>query len=131
MANVFTMPGSNNGYVPRLHQELMVEYSLNPKDFPIARVFDYRKFDEMLGYYIFMENDSQARIVSPYDFAFPDGNDRPQMTYGQDGFSFKPYACERTQVSRKYGFLAVQQTVWDLLDQGARFGAQQLMTLRA
>lgn len=132
MADNFTLPGGGqNTYVPTLHEELIVEFSRNPAAFPINRYINLRKVDKMRGYYVKMKNDGQGRFVNTSDVIWPDGNDAPVLTYGNDAFDFPAFNCLRYGYAKRYGYLAVEQGAWDILDQGARFLAQDGMTHRS
>lgn len=126
----FTFPGGNTGYVPQLHENLIIEYSRNPQAFPLNRYINLRKVEKMRGYYVNMKNDGQGRVVNTTDIVWPDGNDQPETIYGNDQFDFPPYECVRTAITKRLGFLGVEQGAWDLLDQASRMMAQDLMTFR-
>jgi len=132
MADNFTFPGGGTQtYVPQLHGDLIVEYSRNPAKFPINRYINVRKVDKMLGYYVQMRNDGQARFVNEQDVLWPDGNDAPVLNYGTDEFDFKSYACVRRAYTARLGYLGVDQAAWYILAQQARFKAQLGMTHRS
>ena len=128
----YTFPGGGqNTYVPTLHEEIIVEFSRNPAAFPINKYINLRKVDKMKGYYVAMKNDGQGRFVNSSDVIWPDGNDAPELTYGNDQFEFPQFSCVRYGYVKRYGYLATEQAAWDLLEQGARMLAQDGMTHRS
>lgn len=130
MADNFTFPGGVNTYVPTLHQDLIIEFSRNPAAFPINKYINVRKVDKQKGYYVKMRNDNQGRVVSTTDVIWPDGNDAPETLYSNDQFDYPQFSCNRYAYVKRYGYLAVDQGAWDILDQGSRLLAQDAMTFR-
>jgi hypothetical protein len=132
MADNFTFPGGGqNSYVPVLHESLIIEYSRNPAAFPVNQYINTRKVDFMRGYYIKMRNDGQGRYVNKTDVIWPDANDAPELTYGNDQYDFPGYQCVRYGYTKRLGYLGVEQAGWDILDQAARYLAQDAMTHRS
>lgn len=130
MANSYVFPGGVSTYVPSLSADLVVEFSRNPKAFPAAEYIDYRIVDKQKGYYLKMLNDGQARVINDTDNVWADGNDSPHIDDGNDEFTFPEYSCIRRRLPKMLGQLSVDQAGWSLLDQAARFLAQQIMTAR-
>lgn len=130
MSDNFTLPGSGlAGYVPSLH-ELAVEFSRDPKQFPLNRYINYRKFDKMTGYYLRVKSDNYGRVVRPSDFQWPLGTDRPATITATDATEFLPFICERHITTRTIPQEAVDQAAFDMQGMAVRSAAQQLMTLR-
>src|SRR5262252_3499824 len=109
MADNFTLPGGVNGYVPQLHEELMIEYSRNPAAFALNQYTDVRKVDKQKGYYIKMKNDSQVRVINDQDNIWPEGADSPKQIDSNDEFEFGQFNCVRRREPRYLGHLFVEQ----------------------
>jgi hypothetical protein len=130
MANSFVLPGGLDTYVPTLQADLIVEFTRNPKAFPVNEFIDYRIVDKQRGYYVKMLNDLQTRIIDDTDNIWADGNDSPHWTDGTPAFTFPQYVCVRRREPARLGALGTEQAAWDLLDQTSRMLAANLMTKR-
>lgn len=132
MSDNYSFPGNNTSYVPQLHGDLIVEFSRNPAKFAINRYCNVRKVDKQKGYFVRMRNDAQNRVVnSPQHYVWPDGNDAPVLTDGNDGFEFPQFNCVRYAYTKRLGYLGVEQASWDLMSQASRLLAMQGMTARS
>lgn len=130
MANNYVFPGGVSTYVPSLSADLVVEFSRNPNKFPIAQYIDYRIVDKQKGYYVRMQNNTQAMVIDSTDNLWADGADSPKIIDGNDEFTFPQFTCVRRRLPKMLGQLAVDQGGWDILDQSARLLAMQVITAR-
>lgn len=132
MSDNYTFAGfSNAGYVPTLHKDLVVHFSMNPDAFPYNRYVQTVKVDKQKGYFIRFKNDSQNRFINPDNIRWADNSPRPQTIYGNEALEFPQFNCQRNMIPRAYGRLYVEQSGYSVLSLAARESAQQLCTARA
>lgn len=133
-AGTYAYPGATNTYVKN-HEatgNLVVSFSRNPSDFPLARYVQYREVKKDAGYYLRIAAEQAARIVgsSLSEFVWPDGADRPRRNNGTEKFRFEDYRTERYDYDFQLGYKAESQADWNIRDTEADFKAQQAMTGR-
>lgn len=128
--------GGSNAYIPTYDAEatgnLIVEFSRNPKSFPLLRYSELRPVTLTRGYYLRIEPQQAARIVynDGREFAWPPGADRPTGTDNQERFQFAPYFTQRRAHSVKLDSRAVEMSAWGVAEMELRAKAQQAMTQR-
>lgn len=133
-AGTYAYPGGTNTYVKN-HEatgNLVVSFSRNPSDFPLARYVQYRDVKKDAGYYLRIAAEQAARIVgsSLSEYVWPDGADRPRRNNGTEKFRFEDYRTERYDFDFQLGYKAEGQADWNIKDSEAAFKAQQAMTGR-
>lgn len=136
-APFYTQVGGSNTFIPTFDGEatgnLVIEYSRNPKSFPINTYSEIRPVTLSRGYYLRIEPQNAARVrnVDGREFAWPPGSDRPTGTDNQERFQFAPYFTKRRAFSVRLDQRAVQQSAWAVSETELRAKGQQCMTQRA
>ena len=134
----YVQAGGSNTFIPtydgKATGNLIMEYSRNPKSFPLLRYSELRPVIPMRGFYLRIEPEQGARIVYPdgREFAWPPGADRPTGTDNQARFQFASYFCQRRAHSVRLDNRAIDPGVsaWDVAEVELREKAQQAMTQR-
>lgn len=133
----YTQVGGSNAYIPTFDGEstgnLVLEYSRNPKSFPLNTYSEIRPVTLSRGYYLRIEPQNAARIRNNdgREFAWPPGSDRPTGTDNQARFQFAPYFCQRRAFSVRLDNRAVQMSAWPVAETELREKGQQCMTQRS
>lgn len=123
-----------NTFVPdhEASGRMVVDFSRNPKAFPLNRYVQLVPSKKVTGYYMKMTVEEAGRILntdlSPHVWA--DGQDAPLGNEGAESFEWLAFLCKRYLYRANIGDLASEQASWDILDQHARIKAQQAMTAR-
>jgi hypothetical protein len=137
MALNYTQVGGSNPYIPTFDGEatgnLVLEYSRNPKSFPLNQYTELRPVTLSRGYYLRIEPQNAARIrtADGREFAWAPGSDRPTGTDNQERFQFAPYFCQRRAFSVRLDNRAVQMSAWPVAETELRAKGQQCMTQRS
>lgn len=132
--SVAVFPQSHNTFIPD-HEgsgRLVVDYSRNPKKFPVAAYCQFVKPKKTDGYYLQMTVEEAGRVLNAdlADFAWPDGAEAPKSHDGVESFQWKPFRCERFAYDVPIGDLTSEQSSWDIIEQHARIKLQQALTAR-
>ena len=127
-------PGGINTYV-KSHDatgNLIVSFSRNPSDFPLARYAQYREVSKSQGYYLRIHTEQAGRLVGGKfdEYVWPDGADRPRRNSGTEKFHFADYRTERLDYDFTLGYKAAEEADWNIRETEAAFHAQQAMTGR-
>src|SRR4051812_12529510 len=136
-APFYTQVGGSNAFIPTFDGEstgnLVMEYSRNPKSFPINQYSETRPVTLSRGYYLRIEPQqaSRVRTLDGREFAWPPGSDRPTGTDNQERFQFAPYFCQRRAFSVRLDNRAVQMSAWPVAETELRAKGQQCMTQRS
>jgi hypothetical protein len=126
----------NNVYVPGFSGEttakLIVDFSRNPKDFPVNAIAGTITVKTPSGYFLHLKPEAQGRIInSPQSYEWADGAPCPiQVENGQD-FEFIKYFTKRVVRSFPLGYMTAEFAAWDIEAAQARILANQIMTMRA
>lgn len=124
--NVF-VPGFSAGDTTRL----IVDYSRNPKDFPVNFLASIFNVDLPQGYYAKLDPAAQARLTSsPQHYSWADGQQRPIQVDNEQGFTFESYFAQRYARTQPIGYLTLQNASWDLDATTINVLANQMMTVR-
>jgi len=127
-------PGSHNTFVPN-HEatgKLVVDFSRNPKDFPLNQYAQIVPVEVDIGLYLAMTVEERGRILNDdlSDFVWPDGNDAPSGSDGTESHQFLSYRAERYAYATRLGWKTVKNASWDIVAQHLAIKAQQAMTGR-
>lgn len=127
-------PGGSNTFVPS-HEasgKLVVDFSRNPKAFPIAKYAQIVKPKNTVGYYMKMTVEQAGRLLESdgKDLLWADGTEAPQGRDGTESFEFLKFFCRRYASAYNIGYLTSEQATWDILAQHGRIHASRMMTLR-
>lgn len=128
--------GQYNTYLPALEKQagdaLVVDFSRNPKKFPVNRYCQIVPTTKNVGRYIEMTVEMAGRLLNDndQDSLFPDNADRPDGAQNAESFEFKGYITQRRSYSFRLGDLTAQQASWNILAQYGRIAAQRAMTGR-
>lgn len=129
----YALPGGANTYIPNTQatENLLINYSRNAKDFPLAKWAQYKKVKKTNGQFIRVNAEEAARIVNQdlSDFVWPDGADDNQRNE-TEGFKFELYHTERYAYRWRLGAKAVDEAEFPVLNLHSLVKAQQAMTGR-
>lgn len=130
----FVLPEGHNTYVPvaLASDQLAVDFSRNPARFKVMEYTQLIPVDKSQGYYLYLDPDEAARVVSGTldEFVWPDSADAPDYRNGTQEFAFKPYLTSRYAFPAVLGHKAVQQASWDIVAKHAGSAASKAMTAR-
>ena len=126
----FRSPSGSNTFTPAYKETLaLVSATRDPASFKLARYIQYVKTDLRVAYYLKLDLDEPARVVTQQEFLWAPGQDAP--TYNNIGdFQFVQFA------TLKYGFgwvlpnESIDQAQWDLDSSQMGIVGQKAMTNR-
>jgi len=112
---------------------LVVEFSRNPKDFPINQWIAITPVKQVAGFYLRILPENAARVIAskPEDSIWPDGMNAPSGEWNPALLDWKQFACFRYVSPYTIGQLAVANADFDILQLHQRQAAQARMTGRA
>lgn len=126
--------GGSNTYVPSTDatNNMVVEFSRNPKSFPLNKYISIVPVTKDQGLYTLMTNEEAGRILdtSLADHFWADGEDEPESRGKSESFEFKPYATKRLHFGFRLGKKSSDQASWQIVAQHSRIKVQQAMTGR-
>ena len=129
-----SVPGPYNTFIPshEATNNLVVDFSRNPNDFPLADYIQYVPVEKTEGRYIEMTVEVAGRLLSDagQNWAWPDATDAPSGNGNLELFEFKGYRTKRKAYPFRLGQLADEQAQWDVTAQHSRIMAQLAMTMR-
>lgn len=125
-------PGSFNTFIPDYETSgrLQVEYSRNPKSFPLNKYVGVKTTQKPLGYYLQITAAEAARVVTQQDYYWPDGQDAPDDHAGTESFQFPLFECARYSFGWTLGQMSVDNAAFEVVAAHARIHAQKAMTAR-
>jgi len=127
-------PSGYNTFVPNTDatNNLVIDFSRNPREFALPGYVQYVKVDKNVGLYIEMTIEQAGRVLADdgADYAWPYGDPAPSGKGHRESFEFKPYKTQRFAPTDSYPQEAPEQADWPLLAQASRHNAQVAMTLR-
>lgn len=124
-------PGPTNTYVQSLDATgQIIAYVRDPKRFRINSYLAYRPAKQMVGLYCVLDRDNQARVVTEAEFAWADGQARPDGYNNLDAFDLREYRTKRFDIPFTVGNLTREQASWDIVASQAAGRMQQYMTLQ-
>lgn len=127
-------PSGTNTFVPSFEASgnLIISYSRSPSRFPLNKYCAIKKTTKDQGYYLNLTAQEAARVINNNlaEFAWPDGNDAPSNSWGNESFNFLPFLTQRYEYGFQIGYKATEQADWKILSQYAAIKAQQAMTAR-
>lgn len=125
-------PGFSNVFIPGTNADtdgrLIVGFSRNKAKFGLPNYCQYVPVEQPMGYYLKLTNQEAARVVNLQDFAWPDGQNRPQRNRDLESFTFVPFAPQRYDFGFTVGNKANQFADWPILEQNCQVKAAQAMT---
>ncbi len=128
------LPAQSNTYVPvaLAGDQLMVDYSRNPKQFKLPRYTQIIPVPKDTGYYLYLQPDEAGRILNSdlRDFVWYDGADPPRKHDSTQEFEFRPFHTTRFAYEATLGYKAVEQASWQIVAKHAAVLAQKAMTAR-
>lgn len=134
MATTHVEPGGHNTFIPNTTatHNMVVDFSRNPNDFPLANYAQYVPTDKTDGKYLRMTVEVAGRMLdtSNNDTLWPDGTEAPMGFPDIESFGFYNYRAERHCYAVPLGELAVEQAEWEVLASNSRYQAQRAMTAR-
>ncbi len=127
-------PSGTNTFVPSTEatNNLVVDFSRNPKKFKLPEYMQYVPIKKPRGLYIEMTVEQAGRILGSdaEDIAWPYGADAPSGEGSEEGFEFKAVETRRFAPAFRLPQEADENADWKLLAQFARINAQRAMTAR-
>jgi len=129
----YTAPGKTNTYV-RNHEAtggLIVWYSQDPKKFPLSRYVKYQPVKKTTGLYLRIKAEECARVVNANvsDYLWEDGNDEPNLDLVEE-FRWEDYRTKRFAIPWKYGYKAVDEADFPLVNISQHTAAHKAMVAR-
>lgn len=129
-----TVAGQNSTYIPdhAASQNLVTDFSRNPKSFALAEWAQYVPVTKTEGRYLSMTVEMAGRILNSNlaDFLWPDEAEAPTGYGNLEYFEWLSYVAKRYAFPFRIGQLAADQASWDVLAQHGRHAAQRCMTAR-
>lgn len=131
---VAAFPSGNNTFV-KDHEgsgRLVIDFSRNPKKFPLNNYIQIIPTKKTAGYYLEMTVEEAGRLLNSdgAEFDWPDGADSPDGTDGTESFEFKEFRTQRKAYAVRLGDQAVDQAGWNISQAHLNIKAQQAMTSR-
>lgn len=127
--------GHSSTFVPNFDASgrLVVEFSRNPKDFPINKWISLTPVKQVAGFYLRIVPENAARVISakPEDSIWPDGMNAPSGEWNPALLDWRQFSCFRYVSSYTVGQIAVQSADFDILQLYQRQAAHARMTGRA
>lgn len=129
---VFPGGAGPNTFVPSFEDSnrLKFEYSRDPKKFPVLQWCAMKSVKRTQGKYLDLGSAAASRVLSPNDFLWAYGADRPDRSTNLEQFDFKSFLTKRYNTSFHVPYEVAEEADWDLVAWQSRIVAQQLMTLR-
>lgn len=128
------LPAQSNTYTPvaLAGDQLMVDFSRNPKQFKLSRYTQIIPVKRDTGYYLRLQPDEAGRILNSdlRDFVWYDGADAPNKHDKTQEFEFQPFHTTRYAYEATLGYKAVEQAAWQIVAKHAAVLAQKAMTAR-
>jgi len=124
--------GGPNTFVPTFSPatgQLQIEFTRSVNQFPITRYAQIVPVTAMKGYYLKIDEEETARLVTVQDAQWPLGEDRP--TGINNDFEFVAYTTQRFQNSFSIPQETARQSAWDIVASHARIQAAKMMTHRS
>ena len=125
-------PGSANTYVPTFSEAtglVQVEFSRNPASFAVNQYSKLVPVSKDTGYYLKIDEEEQARVVSTNDWVWQDGNDAPEGI--QQDHEFTAFKTERHSPTFMLGQKAAGNADFEIVAAHARMAASKCMRIRS
>ena len=125
-------PGSANTYVPTFSEAtglVQVEFSRNPSSFALNQYSKLVPVSKDTGYYLSIDEEEQARVVTLSDWMWADGNDAPEGI--QNDHEFTAYRTERHAPTFQLGNKASSNADFEIIAAHARMAASKCMRIRS
>jgi len=124
--------GATNTYVPTFSEAtglVQVEYSRNPASFAVNQYAKLIPVSKDTGYYLKIDEEESARVVSLNDWMWQDGNDAPEGI--QQDHEFTQYRTERHSPTFMLGNKAASNADFEVVAAHARMAASKCMRIRS
>jgi len=125
-------PGQANTYVPTFSEAtglVQVEFSRNPASFAVNQYAKLVPVSKDTGYYLKIDEEEQARVVSTSDWVWGDGNDAPEGI--QQDHEFTAFRTQRHAPTFQLGQKSVQNADFEVVAAHARMAASKCMRIRS
>ena len=130
-----TFPNQYNTFVPSTDatDNMVVDFSRNPKKFKLPNYIQYVPVDKNVGVYTKMTVEMAGRVLDEdgADMSWADGNDAPDGKGNLEAFEMPTYRTQRFAPTFRMGEMAAEQASWEVVAQHSRHAAQRAMTLRS
>lgn len=124
-------PSYTNVFVPKVTENLIVDYSRNWKDFPVNMLATTTPVDQPIGYFQRISPDSQARDGALETNIWYPGSPRPVQTNNQHEFDFVKFFCQPYSKTAVVPYAVQKNASYDVEAKYARDLANKLMLQRA
>jgi hypothetical protein len=124
--------GGLNTFVPTFSPatgQIQIEFTRSVNRFPITQYAQIVPVQQMSGYYLRIDEQETARVVTTQDLQWPLGEDRP--TGINSDFEFNQFTTQRFQTSFNIPQETARQAQWDIVASHARIAAAKMMTHRS
>jgi len=124
-------PGGGNTFVPTFSEAtglVQIEFSRNPTKYAVNTYTKLVPTEKTDGYYLSIDEEEAARIVTLADSAWGDGQDKPEG--GNIDHEFTAFRTTRHTFPFKLGDKAVKNADFDVVAAHARAMASKCMRLR-
>lgn len=127
-----TYPGPSNMFLPSFSESgrLQVEFSRNPKSFPINTYCGMKTTKKDNGNYLRITAEQAARILSQQAWLWNDGAPAPDGNWNTEKFEWPSFQCERRLFPWALGTRGYDMADFDVGGVHNRLCAQQAMTAR-
>lgn len=124
-----TYPYGSNTYVPKTTNQLIVDYSRNPR-VKLNQYCTYHTVNQEIGYFPKFNPDENDRvdISNDADMAWPDGADAHENYFPEH--EFVQYNCQRWRSNFTIGELAFEQAEFDIESRYVDGAAKKLLNRR-
>lgn len=126
-----SQPTYTNVFVPAVTEQLIVDYSRNPKDFLVNMLAATIPVDKPIGLWPRFVPDSQARSGSLEARAWVDGQARPIQLDNMHELEFTKYFTQRYDYNQPLGYKLIENAFYDVEAKVARDLANKAMLARA
>lgn len=114
---------------PQVTGSMQVEFSRSPASFAVNRYSTVVPVSQLSGYYLTLDTTATIRVVTPQDFQWPVGTDRP--TGSNRKFAMTPWSVMRYDDSVNLPYETVDVSKWDVVNSHMRMLGTRMMTLRS
>lgn len=125
-------PSSTNVFIPNWEASgrLTTGFSRNTAKFHLPKYIRYTQTNQTVGLFLKLSFQEAARVVTPQEYEWPDGQVRPFPTNGLEQFLFQEFRTHRYDYGFNVGWMTRDQAVWPIIEQHAQIHAAKLMTDR-
>lgn len=122
-------PSSTNSFVPSWEATAQtVGFILSPDEFRLNKYITWKPATKPVGLYLTLESEQSIRVPTDEEFAWPDGEARPEGNSNLMGFEYKTYRTERRDIPFTLGNRTRAACPWDIVGLHSTSAMSQEMT---